>query len=81
MGVGALKIRLWFLNFCFSRKVACMIRFLLVCLLTILLSSSVQENACARCLLKSCICCLWCLEKCLNYLNQVKYTHLTLIFN
>ena len=30
-----------------------------------------QENACARCLLKTCICCLWCLEKCLNYLNQV----------
>ncbi|XP_008563332.1 PREDICTED: choline transporter-like protein 1, partial [Galeopterus variegatus] len=32
-----------------------------------------KENACARCVLKSCICCLWCLEKCLNYLNQVKY--------
>lgn len=30
-----------------------------------------QENACARCMLKACICCLWCLEKCLNYLNQV----------
>lgn len=30
-----------------------------------------QENTCARCLLKTCICCLWCLEKCLNYLNQV----------
>uniref|UniRef100_A0A8B9H281 Choline transporter-like protein n=1 Tax=Astyanax mexicanus TaxID=7994 RepID=A0A8B9H281_ASTMX len=30
-----------------------------------------KENACARCLLKACICCLWCLEKCLNYLNQV----------
>ncbi|XP_052500642.1 choline transporter-like protein 1 isoform X3 [Budorcas taxicolor] len=30
-----------------------------------------KENACARCVLKSCICCLWCLEKCLNYLNQV----------
>ncbi|KAK7916772.1 hypothetical protein WMY93_012533 [Mugilogobius chulae] len=32
-----------------------------------------KENACARCLLKSCICCLWCLEKCLNYLNQNAY--------
>ncbi|CAL9692624.1 unnamed protein product [Knipowitschia caucasica] len=32
-----------------------------------------RENACARCLLKSCICCLWCLEKCLNYLNQNAY--------
>uniref|UniRef100_A0A5F9CZ44 Choline transporter-like protein n=1 Tax=Oryctolagus cuniculus TaxID=9986 RepID=A0A5F9CZ44_RABIT len=32
-----------------------------------------KENACARCVLKSCICCLWCLEKCLNYLNQVAY--------
>lgn len=31
-----------------------------------------QENACAHCLLKTCICCLWCLEKCLNYLNQVE---------
>lgn len=30
-----------------------------------------QENACARCMLKACICCLWCLEKCLKYLNQV----------
>ncbi|CAJ1059306.1 choline transporter-like protein 1 isoform X2 [Xyrichtys novacula] len=30
-----------------------------------------KENACARCLLKTCICCLWCLEKCLNYLNQI----------
>ncbi|NP_001153105.1 choline transporter-like protein 1 isoform B [Mus musculus] len=30
-----------------------------------------KENACARCMLKSCICCLWCLEKCLSYLNQV----------
>ncbi|XP_028271336.1 choline transporter-like protein 1 isoform X1 [Parambassis ranga] len=32
-----------------------------------------KENACARCLLKTCICCLWCLEKCLNYLNQNAY--------
>ncbi|XP_066460422.1 choline transporter-like protein 1 [Eleutherodactylus coqui] len=33
-----------------------------------------KENACARCVLKSCICCLWCLEKCLTYLNQNAYT-------
>ncbi|NP_001085247.1 choline transporter-like protein 1 isoform X1 [Xenopus laevis] len=33
-----------------------------------------KENACARCMLKSCICCLWCLEKCLAYLNQNAYT-------
>ncbi|XP_006007447.1 choline transporter-like protein 1 isoform X1 [Latimeria chalumnae] len=33
-----------------------------------------KENACARCMLKACICCLWCLEKCLNYLNQNAYT-------
>ncbi|XP_007890210.1 choline transporter-like protein 1 [Callorhinchus milii] len=33
-----------------------------------------KENACARCMLKSCICCLWCLEKCLNFLNQNAYT-------
>ncbi|XP_053321842.1 choline transporter-like protein 1 [Spea bombifrons] len=33
-----------------------------------------KENACARCLLKSCICCLWCLEKCLVFLNQNAYT-------
>ncbi|CAB1337319.1 unnamed protein product [Coregonus sp. 'balchen'] len=33
-----------------------------------------KENACARCMLKTCICCLWCLEKCLNYLNQNAYT-------
>ncbi|XP_058506061.1 choline transporter-like protein 1 isoform X2 [Solea solea] len=32
-----------------------------------------KENVCARCLLKTCICCLWCLEKCLNYLNQNAY--------
>uniref|UniRef100_H2RJE2 Choline transporter-like protein n=1 Tax=Takifugu rubripes TaxID=31033 RepID=H2RJE2_TAKRU len=32
-----------------------------------------KENAFARCLLKTCICCLWCLEKCLNYLNQNAY--------
>ncbi|XP_034449011.1 choline transporter-like protein 1 [Hippoglossus hippoglossus] len=33
-----------------------------------------KENACARCMLKGCICCLWCLEKCLKYLNQNAYT-------
>ncbi|XP_053558594.1 choline transporter-like protein 1 isoform X2 [Bombina bombina] len=33
-----------------------------------------KENACARCMLKSCICCLWCLEKCLTYINQNAYT-------
>ncbi|KAL3067061.1 hypothetical protein OYC64_016917 [Pagothenia borchgrevinki] len=33
-----------------------------------------KENACARCMLKGCICCLWCLEKCLAYLNQNAYT-------
>ncbi|XP_036372903.1 choline transporter-like protein 1 [Megalops cyprinoides] len=33
-----------------------------------------RENACARCMLKACICCLWCLEKCLNYLNRNAYT-------
>ncbi|KAI3353194.1 hypothetical protein L3Q82_019744 [Scortum barcoo] len=33
-----------------------------------------KENACARCVLKSCVCCLWCLEKCLAYLNQNAYT-------
>lgn len=32
-----------------------------------------SENACARCMLKSCVCCLWCLEKCLSYLNQNAY--------
>ncbi|XP_023815286.1 choline transporter-like protein 1 isoform X2 [Oryzias latipes] len=32
-----------------------------------------RENVCARLLLKTCICCLWCLEKCLNYLNQNAY--------
>ncbi|XP_064193747.1 choline transporter-like protein 1 [Anguilla rostrata] len=32
-----------------------------------------KENACARCMLKACICCLWCLEKCLRYLNQNAY--------
>ncbi|XP_062864344.1 choline transporter-like protein 1 [Trichomycterus rosablanca] len=32
-----------------------------------------QENACARCMLKACVCCLWCLEKCLAYLNQNAY--------
>lgn len=33
-----------------------------------------KENACARCMLKTCVCCLWCLEKCLAYLNQNAYT-------
>ncbi|XP_029014513.1 choline transporter-like protein 1 [Betta splendens] len=33
-----------------------------------------KENACARCMLKACVCCLWCLEKCLAYLNQNAYT-------
>ncbi|KAM6971976.1 choline transporter-like protein 1 [Aplochiton taeniatus] len=33
-----------------------------------------KENACARCMVKACICCLWCLEKCLTYLNQNAYT-------
>ncbi|KAI4905809.1 hypothetical protein NFI96_017014 [Prochilodus magdalenae] len=32
-----------------------------------------SENACARCMVKACVCCLWCLEKCLNYLNQNAY--------
>ncbi|KAJ8247642.1 hypothetical protein GJAV_G00248610 [Gymnothorax javanicus] len=32
-----------------------------------------KENAFARCMLKACICCLWCLEKCLRYLNQNAY--------
>lgn len=32
-----------------------------------------RENCCSRCLLKTCICCLWCLEKVLNYLNQNAY--------
>ncbi|KAM6940544.1 choline transporter-like protein 1 [Xenentodon cancila] len=32
-----------------------------------------KENACARCMLKACVCCLWCLEKCLAYLNQNAY--------
>uniref|UniRef100_A0A671X2G2 Choline transporter-like protein n=1 Tax=Sparus aurata TaxID=8175 RepID=A0A671X2G2_SPAAU len=32
-----------------------------------------KENACARCMLKACVCCLWCLEKCLAYLNQVSH--------
>ncbi|KAM9314070.1 choline transporter-like protein 1 [Pholidichthys leucotaenia] len=32
-----------------------------------------RENACARCMLKACVCCLWCLEKCLQYLNQNAY--------
>ncbi|XP_042560479.1 choline transporter-like protein 1 [Clupea harengus] len=33
-----------------------------------------KENACARCMVKACICCLWCLQKCLQYLNQNAYT-------
>ncbi|XP_028832907.1 choline transporter-like protein 1 [Denticeps clupeoides] len=33
-----------------------------------------KENACARCMIKACVCCLWCLEKCLSYLNQNAYT-------
>ncbi|XP_059410697.1 choline transporter-like protein 1 [Carassius carassius] len=33
-----------------------------------------RENGCARCMLKACICCLWCLEKCLTYLNTNAYT-------
>ncbi|XP_030050188.1 choline transporter-like protein 1 isoform X2 [Microcaecilia unicolor] len=33
-----------------------------------------KEGACTRCMLKACICCLWCLEKCLTYLNQNAYT-------
>lgn len=32
-----------------------------------------KENACAKCMLKSCMCCLWCLEKCLLYLNRNAY--------
>lgn len=33
-----------------------------------------SDNACAKCCLKSCICCLWCLEKLLKFLNQNAYT-------
>ncbi|CAM9159509.1 unnamed protein product [Lampetra planeri] len=33
-----------------------------------------KKNAIALCLVKACICCLWCLEKCLAYLNQNAYT-------
>ncbi|XP_038124980.1 choline transporter-like protein 1 [Cyprinodon tularosa] len=33
-----------------------------------------KENACARCMLKACVCCLWCLERCLAFLNQNAYT-------
>lgn len=33
-----------------------------------------SQNACAKCCLKSCICCLWCLEKLLKFLNQNAYT-------
>ncbi|GCB71239.1 choline transporter-like protein 1 isoform X1 [Scyliorhinus torazame] len=32
-----------------------------------------KENAVAKCMLKACICCLWCLEKCLMYLNRNAY--------
>nr|Q9I9B9.1 RecName: Full=Choline transporter-like protein 1; AltName: Full=Solute carrier family 44 member 1 [Torpedo marmorata]CAB75556.1 CTL1 protein [Torpedo marmorata] len=32
-----------------------------------------KENACAKCMLKACMCCLWCLEKCLLYLNRNAY--------
>ncbi|XP_078070212.1 choline transporter-like protein 1 isoform X2 [Mustelus asterias] len=32
-----------------------------------------KENAVAKCMLKACICCLWCLEKCLTYLNRNAY--------
>ncbi|XP_048758552.1 choline transporter-like protein 1 isoform X1 [Ostrea edulis] len=33
-----------------------------------------SQNTCAQYTLKCCICCLWCLEKCLKYLNQNAYT-------
>lgn len=33
-----------------------------------------KDNACARCMVRSCTCCLCCLEKCLRYLNQNAYT-------
>ncbi|XP_061168216.1 choline transporter-like protein 1 isoform X1 [Saccostrea echinata] len=33
-----------------------------------------SENTCAKYTMKCCICCLWCLEKCLKYLNQNAYT-------
>nr|XP_013800690.1 PREDICTED: choline transporter-like protein 1 [Apteryx mantelli mantelli] len=33
-----------------------------------------KESAFARYVLKACICCLWCLENCLTYLNQNAYT-------
>ncbi|XP_072114299.1 choline transporter-like protein 1 [Mobula birostris] len=32
-----------------------------------------KENACAKCMLKACMCCLWCLERCLLYLNRNAY--------
>ncbi|XP_060695163.1 choline transporter-like protein 1 [Hemiscyllium ocellatum] len=32
-----------------------------------------KENAVAKCMLKACMCCLWCLEKCLLYLNRNAY--------
>uniref|UniRef100_A0A8D0L5P6 Choline transporter-like protein n=1 Tax=Sphenodon punctatus TaxID=8508 RepID=A0A8D0L5P6_SPHPU len=33
-----------------------------------------KESACARCMFKCCLCCFWCLERCLRYLNQNAYT-------
>ncbi|XP_041126115.1 choline transporter-like protein 3 isoform X2 [Polyodon spathula] len=33
-----------------------------------------KDNACARCMVRSCTCSLWCLEKCLRYLNQNVYS-------
>nr|XP_022317576.1 choline transporter-like protein 1 isoform X2 [Crassostrea virginica] len=33
-----------------------------------------SQNTCAKYTMKCCICCLWCLEKCLKYLNQNAYT-------
>lgn len=43
-----------------------------------------SQNTCAKYTMKCCICCLWCLEKCLKYLNQNAYTVVgknCLIFN
>lgn len=59
------SVRLWCCRFYSRLSLSCVI---IVILFDAVVS---QENACARCLLKTCICCLWCLEKCLNYLNQV----------
>lgn len=33
-----------------------------------------SQNTCVQYAMKCCICCLWCLEKCLKYLNQNAYT-------